>query len=125
MGRPSIPLEAGRFDIDHIYALAANESAYLVQEGVAEPREIDTAVKLATNWPSGPCEKADQIGIDVIVRKLEEMYHRYQDERYTVAGLLKEYVEKNRLGRRSGAGFYEVKGREYETIIVKKEDGIG
>ena len=107
-GRPRIPFHlADNFDIMRIYAVAVNEAARLIYDDVADPEDIDTAMKFGTGWPSGPCEIADREGIDVIVNKLKELYEKTGEARYKPCPLLEEYVSKNWLGRKTGRGFYK------------------
>ncbi|RLG71490.1 MAG: 3-hydroxyacyl-CoA dehydrogenase, partial [Thermoprotei archaeon] len=107
-GRPRIPFDLlEEYDVNRTYAVAANEAAWLVYDDVADPKDIDTAMKLGTGWPSGPCELADKIGIDVIVEKLNELYSRYNMRMYEPCPLLISYVEKNWLGKKTSKGFYQ------------------
>ena len=107
-GRPRIPFDrVGEWDPARTWAVAANEAAWLVHDDVADPKDIDTAMKLGTGWPSGPCEQADRIGLDVIVDKLKGLYGRYGLELYKPCPLLEEYVAKGWTGRKAGRGFYQ------------------
>lgn len=99
--RPSISLmQAEEFNYKRIYAMAANEAAYIVQNDVARPEDIDDAIEYGLGWGEGPCKLADDEGIDNIVELLEDLYDEHGDERYKPCPLLKEYVEE-------GRGFYE------------------
>jgi len=107
-GRPRIPFElSDEYDVERSWAVAINESAWLVHEDVAEPESIDTGMKLGTGWPSGPCEYADRKGLDWALNKLEELYQKYNMEMYKPCPLLKEYVEKGWTGKKAGKGFYQ------------------
>ncbi len=106
-GRPRIPFNLmEEYDVERSWAVAVNEAAWLVHEGAASPADIDTGMKLGTYWPSGPCEYADRTGIDVIVKKLKELYAKYNMEMYKPCPLLEEYVSKGWLGKKTGRGFY-------------------
>jgi enoyl-CoA hydratase/3-hydroxyacyl-CoA dehydrogenase len=107
-GRPAIPLELkGKYDVERSWAVATNEAAWMVLEDVAEPESIDLGMKLGTGWPSGPCEYADNKGLDIIVENLEAAYNRHQTELYKPCPLLKEYVQKAWTGKQSGKGFHK------------------
>lgn len=107
-GKPKIPSNLrNEYDVDRSWAVAVNEAAWLVYDDVANPQDIDTAMKLGTYWPSGPCEYADRKGIDNVVNKLKELYARYDMEMYKPCPLLEEYVRKGWIGKRGERGFYK------------------
>ncbi|MEM2178508.1 MAG: 3-hydroxyacyl-CoA dehydrogenase [Candidatus Methanomethylicia archaeon] len=93
--------------IERIYAVVINEAAFLIYEDVASPNDIDLGVKLGTNWPKGPCELGDELGLDDILNKLNSLYKTYNSERYKPCPLLEIYVNKNWIGKKSKKGFYE------------------
>jgi enoyl-CoA hydratase/3-hydroxyacyl-CoA dehydrogenase len=107
VGRPRIPFRlAGKFDIQRLYAVATNEAARLIYEDVARPEDLDTAMKLGTGWPAGPCEQADKLGLDGLLDKLKELHEKYEASTYEPCQLLEEYVDKGWTGRNAGRGFY-------------------
>jgi enoyl-CoA hydratase/3-hydroxyacyl-CoA dehydrogenase len=109
-GRPRIPFElADKFDPNRLYTMAANAAAWLVQDDVATPADIDTATKFGLGWPSGPCELADKMGIDTVVKNLNELHTKYPEPMYEPCPLLLEYVKNGRLGRKVGQGFHKYK----------------
>lgn len=72
--RPDIPEAAGDdFDVNLMWAPIINEAAKIVQYDVATPEDIDTGMRLGGNWPIGPLEKADVIGIETVVRNCVEI----------------------------------------------------
>ena len=83
-----------------------NEAISALQEGVATPADIDTAMKLGTNYPHGPLEWADQIGLDTVLGVMTGLYTEWGEDRYRPAPLLKRMVLAGKLGRKSGEGFY-------------------
>ena len=109
-GRPRIPSElAGKYDIERSWAVAVNEAAWMVHDDVAEPESIDLGMKLGTGWTSGPCEYADNKGLDWMLDKLEAAYSQHKTELYKPSPLLKNYVEKGWTGKKAGKGFYKYK----------------
>jgi 3-hydroxybutyryl-CoA dehydrogenase len=86
--------------------MLVNEAASALMEGVASPRDIDTAMTLGTNYPRGPLAWADDIGLDVILNILNHLLDEYADERYAAVLLLRLKVEAGKLGRKTGEGFY-------------------
>ncbi len=74
-------------------AMVVNEAAFAVQDGVATAQDIDTAMKLGTNYPKGPLAWCDEVGADTIVAILNALAHEYGSERYRVATMLRRYAE--------------------------------
>jgi 3-hydroxybutyryl-CoA dehydrogenase len=84
-----------------------NEAAYALQDGVAEAEAIDTIAKLGFNHPMGPLALADLIGLDTCVSIMEVLRDGLGDSKYEPCPLLRRHVEAGRLGRKTGAGFYD------------------
>jgi 3-hydroxybutyryl-CoA dehydrogenase len=84
-----------------------NEAAWALHDGVAEPEAIDTIAKLGFAHPMGPLALADLIGLDTCVAIMEVLQHGLGDPKYAPCPLLREHVAAGRLGRKSGAGFFE------------------
>jgi len=72
-----------------IICMIINEASYTLQEGTASIRDIDLAMKLGTNYPLGPFEWADKIGIKDVYETLEAISLDTRDERYKICPLLK------------------------------------
>jgi 3-hydroxybutyryl-CoA dehydrogenase len=100
------------FVANRIIVLVENEGAKLLEEGLANIEDIDKITRLSFNWPMGPFELADLIGIDVLVDLLEGIYQQTGWERYKPAPLLKRMVEIGYTGRKAGKGFYELFGKK-------------
>lgn len=66
-----------------------NEACFTLQEGTASVQAIDLGMKLGTNYPRGPFEWANLIGISRVYALLEAVWHDTHDERYRVCPLLK------------------------------------
>ena len=84
-----------------------NEAIYCVMEGVAEPEAIDTVMKLGMSHPMGPLTLADFVGLDVCLAILEVLQSGLGDPKYRPCPLLRQMVAAGRLGRKTGAGFFE------------------
>ena len=96
------------FVTNRIITLVMNEAAKLLEESLASIEDIDKIEKLSHNWPMGPFELADLVGIDVIVDLLEGIYQQTGWERYKPAPLLKRMVEIGYTGKKVGKGFYQL-----------------
>ena len=95
------------FIVNRILVPALNEAVFLVQEGVADPEDIDKAVKLGLNWPMGPLTLLDYVGLDTTFNITQVFMSEFQDSKYRASPLLRELVRAGMLGRKSGKGFYE------------------
>jgi len=84
-----------------------NEAAFTLMEGVASKEDIDTVMKLGMNHPMGPLTLADFIGLDVCLAIIEVLYNGYNDPKYRPCPLLKKLVAANKLGRKTGEGFFK------------------
>lgn len=83
-----------------------NEAVFCVMEGVAEPEDIDTIMKLGMNHPMGPLTLADFIGLDVCLHILEVLHEELGDDKYRPCPLLRRKVTAGQLGRKTGEGFF-------------------
>jgi 3-hydroxybutyryl-CoA dehydrogenase len=82
------------------------EAIRMVQEDVAAPEAIDTAMTEGYNHPMGPLELTDMIGLDTRL-EIARYLHEELGERFEPPELLEQMVEDGKLGKKSGEGFYE------------------
>jgi 3-hydroxybutyryl-CoA dehydrogenase len=83
-----------------------NEAIYSLFEGVAGVEEIDTVMKLGMAHPMGPLQLADFIGLDVCLSILNVLHDGFGNPKYAPCPLLVNMVMANKLGVKSGEGFY-------------------
>ncbi len=84
-----------------------NNAAKLLDAGVATRDDIDTAMKGGCSFPMGPLELLDLVGLDTSLAILEALYAEFKEPNFAPAPLLRRMVSAERLGRKTGAGFYD------------------
>jgi len=110
MGKQVVTVnEAPGFVTSRINAMIGNEAFRMLEQGVASPEDIDTALKLGLNHPMGPFEMVDLVGLDVRLSILRYL-HQTLGETYRPSRLMVQYVQAGRLGRKVGRGVYEYDG---------------
>lgn len=87
-----------------------NDAIRAVEAGVAEPGDIDAAIKYGLGYKMGPLELIDMVGLDTQVRLCEAFYPVTLDPRASAPPLLRRMVAAGRLGRKAGRGFYDYDG---------------
>ncbi|MEB3285271.1 MAG: 3-hydroxyacyl-CoA dehydrogenase [Candidatus Sericytochromatia bacterium] len=102
------------FHFERLLLPMINEAAYALQEKVASPNDIDIAMMAGagmadTTGPKGPLQIADEMGLDVVLEKLQEL-HQVLGERFRPAPLIKRKVAAGQLGVKTGKGFKEHAG---------------
>lgn len=83
-----------------------NDAIRLIEAGVAEPADVDRAIKAGLGYRMGPCELLDLIGLDTQVLLCEAFHGVTHDPRAAAPPLLKRMVAAGHLGRKSGRGFF-------------------
>lgn len=95
------------FIVNRILIQALTEATLLVDEGVADPEDIDKAVTLGLNWPMGPLKLLDYVGLDTALAISEVIMQEFQDSKYRPSPVIRQMVRAGLLGRKSGKGFYD------------------
>jgi 3-hydroxybutyryl-CoA dehydrogenase len=83
-----------------------NDVINMVDQGVAEPADIDLAVKTALGYPLGPLELLDMVGMDTQKLLSDAMYGLTNEPRAACPPLVKRMIGAGKLGRKSGEGFH-------------------
>ncbi len=94
------------FIVNSILVPLMNEACWLVETDTATIAEVDSTTKYDMGMPMGAFELGDQVGNDVTLHVLEYM-HDVLGEVYEPCPLLERYVENDRLGKKTGEGFYD------------------
>jgi enoyl-CoA hydratase / 3-hydroxyacyl-CoA dehydrogenase len=108
------------FIVNRIFIPLVHEAAHCLDRDNVSMEIIDSAVKYKLDFPMGIFELADYTGLDVIYKATYEMNLR--DKKVLLPNSrIKELYEGKNLGQKSGTGFYEYKGDEYERINLSEE----
>ena len=89
-----------------LFVVLLNEACEVLMEGVSTMECIDNTMRASFNMPLGPFEFADKVGLDKILRWMENLFGEFGISRYVASPLIKKLVRANRLGRITGIGFY-------------------
>jgi 3-hydroxybutyryl-CoA dehydrogenase len=82
------------------------------EEGFGSIEQIDTAMKAGANYPMGPFELLDFVGLDTSHSVGEIMFTEFREKRFAPPPMLRKLVTAGHLGRKSGRGFYDYSGDE-------------
>ncbi|MCL6638259.1 MAG: 3-hydroxyacyl-CoA dehydrogenase family protein [Firmicutes bacterium] len=108
MGKTTVEVkkDSPGFIVNRVFMAHLIEAMRLVDEGVATMEDIDTAVKLGLNYPMGPFELQDFAGVDIGYHVANYFCEEFKDMRWNPPQVLKDMIRAGRLGRKTGAGFY-------------------
>jgi 3-hydroxybutyryl-CoA dehydrogenase len=105
------PFEARKesigFIFNRVWAAIKREALELVAEGVSVPEEVDRMFEVNTGSPAGPFRMMDQVGLDVVLDIEEHYAAEYPEYPEGPRILLRDYIQRGRLGIKTGAGFYD------------------
>jgi len=108
MGKAPVEInEAPGFVVNRLLIPMLNEGMYCVMEGVASPADVDTSMKFGAGHPMGPLALADMIGLDICLAIMNTLYKEFGDPKYRPCPLLAKLVRANKLGRKTGEGFFK------------------
>jgi 3-hydroxybutyryl-CoA dehydrogenase len=107
IGKIPIPVEESPGLISvRLFVSLIGEACDTLMEGVASKEDIDLTMRNGLGLPLGPFEMADKIGLDRVVRWMENLYNEFGDMKYKPSPLIKKLVRAERLGRKTCMGFY-------------------
>jgi 3-hydroxybutyryl-CoA dehydrogenase len=95
------------FVSNRISHLFMNEAAFVVQDQVADPKQVDAIFRQCFGHRMGPLETADLIGLDTVMKSIDTLYENYKDPKFRCCPLIKKKVFAGYLGRKTGKGFYD------------------
>lgn len=112
--------DAPGFVANRILMPMINEAIETLHTKVAGVYEIDTVMKLGMNYPMGPLQLADFIGLDVCLAILNVMHDGFKNPKYIPCDLLVDMVKNGKLGVKSGEGFYDYSESKKAEKISKQ-----
>ena len=102
-----------------LFVVILNEACAVLMEGVSSMENIDLTGRDSFSMPLGPFELEDKIGLDKVLRWMENLYGEYGSTRYIASPILKKLARANKLGRSTSSGFYNYND-EGKKIIEEK-----
>jgi 3-hydroxybutyryl-CoA dehydrogenase len=106
---PGVCKDSPGFIVNRLLQIWYNEGLNMYDEGIAEPLDIDTALKVAYNFRMGPFELRDLVGLDIGIASTTTHYRELMREQFRPPRCLIMKVKAGDLGRKTGKGFYEYK----------------
>jgi 3-hydroxybutyryl-CoA dehydrogenase len=106
---PGVCQDSPGFVVNRLLQIWYNEGLNMYDEGIAEPLDIDTALKVAYNFRMGPFELRDLVGLDIGIASTTTHYRELMREQFRPPRCLIMKVKAGDLGRKTGRGFYEYK----------------
>jgi 3-hydroxybutyryl-CoA dehydrogenase len=104
--KPVRTLDTPGFILNYFLIPFNNDAIRLVEQGVAEPQDIDLAIKTAMGYAMGPMELLDLVGMDTQLLLCEAMHGLTHEPRAACPPLVKRMIAAGHLGRKSGRGFH-------------------
>jgi 3-hydroxybutyryl-CoA dehydrogenase len=108
INRKIIPVEESPGLVSvRMFVAMLNEACEILMEGVSNINDIDQIMKVGLGMRLGPFEVADKMGLDKIVRWMDNIYNEFGDVRFKPNPYIRKLVRSRYLGIESGKGFYE------------------
>ncbi|MDG5800029.1 3-hydroxyacyl-CoA dehydrogenase family protein [Marinilabiliaceae bacterium ANBcel2] len=108
INREVIPVEesAGLVSV-RLYVTLLNEACETLMEGIATKQDIDKTMKVGLGMRFGPFHTADIIGLNKVVKWMDNLFDEFGESKYKPSPLIKKLVRAKRIGVISGEGFYK------------------
>lgn len=108
IGKTAVPVyEYPGFVTTRVIVPLLNEAMYVLLEGVASAKDIDTAMRLGYSFKVGPLEMADSMGLDEVLAWMETLWSTLGEPRYRPCPILRKLVRERKLGKKTGEGFFK------------------
>lgn len=107
INRKMVPVQesAGLVSI-RIFVVWLNEACEILMEGVSNIEDIDQTMKIGFGMRMGPFEVADKMGLDKVIRWMDNIYNEFGDIRFKPNPYLRKLVRGKHMGMETGQGFY-------------------
>jgi 3-hydroxybutyryl-CoA dehydrogenase len=105
--RPVRTQDTPGFVLNYFLIPFNNDAIRLVEQGVADPADIDLAIKTAMGYAMGPMELLDLVGMDTQKLLCEAMHGVTNEPRAACPPLVKRMIATGWLGKKSGRGFHQ------------------
>ena len=106
--KPVVAKDSPGFIVNHAGRGFGTEAFKILEENIAEAETIDQVLKGTGEFPMGPFQLADLVGLDISLKVMESMFAQYYSEpRYRPPALVKTRVAAGLLGRKTSQGFYK------------------
>ncbi|HBG87835.1 MAG TPA: 3-hydroxybutyryl-CoA dehydrogenase [Marinilabiliaceae bacterium] len=108
INRDVIPVEesAGLVSV-RLYVTLLNEACEALMEGIATMEDIDKTMLVGLGMRFGPFHMADIIGLNKVVKWMDNLFDEFGEPKYKASPLIKRMVRAKRLGVQTGEGFYK------------------
>jgi 3-hydroxybutyryl-CoA dehydrogenase len=94
------------FVVNRILIPLLNDCVRVLDEAGVSVEDLDKAMRFGAGWPMGPCTLVDLVGLDIHVHASEALYDKLREPRMAPPARLVRMAQANKLGRKSGEGFY-------------------
>jgi 3-hydroxybutyryl-CoA dehydrogenase len=123
INRKIIPVQesAGLVSV-RIFVVMLNEACEILMEGISTIEDVDQLMKIGFGMRLGPFELADKMGLDKVLRWMDNIYNEFGDVKYKPNPYLRRLVRAKHLGIETGEGFYKYDESGIKIVIP---DGRG